>query len=556
MTIEPQLRIRSTGDGITTSAKDPARLLEAIGYLDRLDDKTQLKKYTKERYGTKLKKKSTGDAETETAYDTYEIGKVATAIELGKFEIVPTGLYGRIADEVATLFTQSDQKWIYTSGEDEETTEELEELQATINEHREAGRFNETMERWDRLSVGVNCCYIRLLWVSGHIQYEVVRPGAIHFQFPLTIEEGGETRSPLYTEIEDASTVAIELTNAEGGKSEKQWVAYIGRNDIYEWGRCVTYEANDWFPVPDLGSDTIISEYEIQGRPANPLTYLQFFYGADLVNYEYPISRLLGTASGSDENLIPTTLTLYENSIELDSSSSRNLTNAVKASAGTVAVEDPANAGLPDTLEGAVALKREQRMNWGGRDATHAVNAGTVIDNQKREQAEAYGVPGYRVVHTQTQPESGAALMIRHQPQVEYRKKRVRLNYANVIRLSELEIYYLSAFGDQGDVPDVDVSWFPGTWTPPVPPLDRIAEIKAAEDAGYIDKVEAIRMYYRFETIEEARKKLEEIQGTTLQFGAVTGTPAEKAIFRIDQQRQKAGATPAAQTPATEEDGT
>lgn len=549
--IESYTRIRMLDtDGITESASKPAELVDAIGYLDRTEDKNLLKQYTKNRYATGLKKANTTDDATiqEGNYDTYTLGKVNTAIEVGKFEIVPSGLYGRIVDEVATLFTQTDQKWIYSG--DGIDAEEIEE---TVLEHRQAGRFGETVERWDRLSVGVNCSYLRLLWVSGHIQYEVIRPTAIHFQFPLQIEEDSEFRSPLYTEIEDAATVAIQLTQTSSGSKDVQWIAYVGRSNQYPLGRCVTYASNKPYPIPELGDGNIINEYTIGEEAANPLTYLQDFYGPDMVHYEYPVSRLLGTASGADERLIPTTDTLYQNSKELDSSSSRNLTAAVKASTGTTAIRDPMNRGLPETTEGAMSLRGEQEITWGGRDAIHAVNAGNVIDNQKRELAESYGVPGYRVVHTQTQPESGAALLIRHQPQVEYRKKRIRLNYANVIRLSELEIYYISMFGDI-ELKDVDITWFPGTWAPPVPPLDLIAEIKEAEANGYIDKVEAVRRYHRMETREEAREKLEEIQQTETDFGAVSSNNVTRAIAGLRAQRQQTPLSiPGQSAPETDE---
>jgi hypothetical protein len=540
---------RRLGEGTAVQIVDP-RLDDAIKYLDRDDDRQLLLDKVKQRFATGVKKAS-GREESEDQFDTYVIGDASNALDADHYEILPSGFFGRLVDETATLFTQPNQKWMYTSAED--TAAANDELHELITYHRQLGSYSLMVDRWDRLGVAINSCWLRLGWVNGHLHYEVIRPDDIRFLFPDTIIENGDNgeveRGSLKTSIEDAYAVAIRL-------DADRWLSYAGRSEAYPQGRCVEYEQEEPWPLPEIGDEQIKDEYEVGGEVANPLTWLQDQKGSEVIRYEYPVARILGDAAGFDTSINPASVSLYDKVLEADVAGTRNLTAANKASQGVNAWKDPMNQGLPSNVDGNVALRRDQEVVFGGRDAVHAVNAGIVIDNSKREIAESYGVPAYRVLNTSSAPESGAALIIRHQPQIDRRNKRIRVNHDQVTRLAYLELYYLDLWEPEYTYsPDTIVVWNPGTWTPPIPSIELLGEINTAIGMNLIDQVEAVRRYHKLETREEAERLMEQFAASSSQFGAISNNPRDRLLARVTEARDNRQSGQQRQETPTEQEG-
>lgn len=493
-------------------AMDGDTLSTAIEYLDRINDRDVVKSAVIKRFATGLVKRGSGTTQTDgqydTAsggsddYDTYTINKSSKAIEVDRYEIVSTGIFGRVAGEVANLFNQKGQDWMYFNGE--ELDEELKEL---VFEHRQVGQYDEAVERLDKIAVGVNCDFLRVQFVNGHLGYDVIRPQSIVIHWPESIIEktgsSEQERAPQQEDLEDALAIVIKLTRAD------EWMVYAGRSETYEHGRHFVYKGSgtgsDTDELPEVGDDSIKWEYTVNDEPANPLTWLQNDQGADKVKYEYPITRLLGNDAASDKRVIATSHSMYLRAVEIDVSSSRNLTAANNSAQGIIAVTDEHNVGLPEAVVGPIALRRGQTITSTGRDATNAVNAGQVIADLKKEYAESEGVPAYRVLSDSAGPESGAALLIRHQPQLDRRKKRIKLNNEQVTKIGYVEAYLLHLHTDDYELSDdLRIQWQPGNWEPPRDATELIAELKEAKAIGAIDDVDIIQRYHNLETREDA----------------------------------------------------
>ncbi|MCP4540172.1 MAG: hypothetical protein GY832_23790 [Chloroflexi bacterium] len=549
--IEPLLKHRS-GEGVQETTIDPELVDNALNYADKIGDRAILEDFTVSRYATGIKRADTSGEITDSTgstiggYDTYVIGDKEAAVRLGnKYEIVPSGLYSRIAEESATLFTNPRQMWKFLEP-DGEVNESLDE---TIGAHRKAGGFSDAVVRWDRMSCAVNASVLWPKWVAGHLHYETVRPTDVHLLFPTEIVDGdsveGATRGPIYSDMEDCLAVGIRLRSVGGaGSNQSLWIVYVGRSDAWPLGRCCTFEAQKWWPLPDPdASDASIKDdwTDANGEIANPLTALQEDYPDDVL-YEYPLIPIYGSDAGTDKRVLPTSASLFERCLELDSAGSRNITAASNASTGLLIVKDPDNAGLPDTMGGAVALRTGQDATQGGASASNAKDAGIVFDNKSREIAESEGVPGYTVLAGKA-PESAAALMIRHQPQKDRREKRIKLNGGAVQKLASIERYLLALHTDYTLTP-VTVQWDAGEWQPPMPRALLVEELTAAKEANLIDHIESVRRYHKLDTRQEAREYLDELAADEIQYG--TGTPSvDRAVNAlVPRPRQTAPVKP------------
>jgi hypothetical protein len=545
-------RIRMTEDApAMESARHAGTLSDAIKYLDRIDDRELVKEALKKRFATGLVKATTGasagtDGSYDTSvagsgYDTYVKGKAGKAIDVDIYEVVTTGIYGRVAGEVANLFHQPGQDWTYFTSQGVED-DELKEL---VFEHREAGQYSEAMGRLDKLSVGVNCAFLRLQWVAGHLSYEVLRPQSVHVQWPDEIREdsesGEQTRDPMVSDLEDALSVIVKLAG------DNSWIAYVARSEKHPDGRCFTFEADAVDDLPAVGDDKIKWEYTVGDEPANPLTWLQNDRGSDVVKYEYPIIRLLGSDAASDQRVIATSVSLYKRAMEIDVASSRNLTAANNAAQGITAVTDTRNVGLPESVTGPMALREGQSITVTGRDASNAVNAGMVIDNVKKEYAESEGVPAYRVLSDSSGPESGAALMIRHQPQLDRRQSRVKLNQDQILKLGFLEVYFLDMHTSSVDVTaNLQIDWNEGKWQPPRAMTEIVQELKEALDLGAIDEIEMVRRFHQLETRQDAEALIAERKPDASKMSTVDRIIGglENQRLNFGQQNTDGGSTP------------
>ncbi|MCP4640269.1 MAG: DUF2460 domain-containing protein [bacterium] len=535
---DPVLRWRVMEDGAPTEVVgDAAGANNALDYGDKLRDRELLEDFTVTRYATGIKRADdTSDSSTSVSstggYDTYVQGDTEAAIRVAnKFEIVPSGTYTRVIEERANLFSHPRQRWTF-AGADGESNDDVEALVAA---HRKAGGAAHALTRWDKAACAINASVLRVSWRSAHLAYETIRPTALRIQWPGSIIEGGansdEDRAPVYTDIEDALAVGIELRSATSVGQASTWMCYMGRSTDYPDGRCVTYEARQWELPPKPGAAGIVDEWQTPGGDvANPLTWLQNQHPTDVL-YEYPVVVLYGSDGGTDQCVLPVSTSLYSKFTDLDSANSRNLTAASKASTGTLAIEDPGNAGLPETTEGHIALRREQKVSQVGASASNSKDASEVFNSYVQQVAEAEGVPGYTVIAGGKAPESAAALVIRSEPAKNARARRVKLNMDAVEKLTSLELY-LIALHSGVEHWDVVVSWDAGEYVAPIPQELRAKVLSEAKAAGYIDHVEAVRDYHGFDTRDEAKDYLRMLEADADEFGTGDST-ADKVIGRL-----------------------
>lgn len=488
----------------------------ALDYLDSIDkrDRTILEDALIARYAVR---RATRTDESGTVED-YERADARDAITKGRVEIVTTHTYRRIVHALATLFTQRTQSWRYgEDGEDEETAE-------LIGEQRDKGLFRRTLVRADRIACALGSSVVLVSWRGGNLRYQAVPPQCVRFLFGTEIADENETRDVDLLEIEDASAVVLDLGSVtqnqvsswgvySGGQVKHRFLAYVGRSDQYQRGRCVTYISSDWSTIPDFGGADAKDLVDGEG-PYNPLTVAN---GEDPENYpyEYPITILYGSDSGADETLLPLTgLALYSDAVELDMEYSRLVQCATKSARGVFAVSNEMGEKLPSNPdEGIVLLKRGQTLSVMGQDASNASNALEVIRATHRAIAESWHVPSHEVVEDRTLPESGIAIALRSQDKIEHRRERYELNRSGVERLWQIERSLLSIAPDSPAQIDADVkqSWDCGQWVPPTTGAEIVAEIAAAKAAGLIDNVEAVRRYYGLATASEAQELLEQI---------------------------------------------
>lgn len=540
---------------------DSAIVNDAIDYFDRQNDIAQIRDKMKARFATGIAQDSSNaDQTTSGNYEYYTRGKQAAAIDGDFYETVSTGIGNQIAKTIASLFTADDQSWSFLQNDTpDDTTADIVELM------REKGGFYTKAEAVDFTSCCINCAIMHVYWSSDELNYDLVLPGSIRFLFGDTVLDGDVYRPTNREKIEDATAIIIETGNDDqGGDARRSFLAYIGANERYPDGRMVSYRADDYLPIPDIGADNITSEYSHDGsaKPANPMTYLKN-HGTGKTGwawpYEYPISIFYGGIStiNRKKEILPTSTTLYEVCLELELMYSALLKTARDNARGKDVItltDASAEISLPKSLDIPV-MKPGQTYEVKGRAAKESLDAMEVLKFDVQAVAAGYSVPGYMLIGAGSagSVESGISLAIQTAPLEAMRQRRIRINKQSVRRVFEIEKALLAEYfaANTPIDPKTEQSWNPGTMGYPQPETERLAAITASRDAGYIDHFEATRQALKLSTISEA----EEIIRQYVERDADYDSPfIEQETVEAEAQEQLQSPIAAPPEPDTEED--
>lgn len=485
----------------------------AIQFFDRQTDHASVKAKLQSRFAVGIQKvgtTSTVDGTTgdnETGYETYVKGNVGEAIDQGLYEVVTSGVGNKVITALANLFNQPTQSWTFLSGDT--AAEDAAEL---INRHRLAGGFDTTMVNSDSLSCAVNTSFVLVDWIGGHLKYRLVSPTAVNAIFHETIEDNGVERGVDYSELEDATAIVIRLADSidvDPGKS--QYLAIFGRSEVYPFGRWVTYRASRWDNIPEPDEDGV--DYRLpSGELANPLSWLAA-QNPDMGVPEYPLIRLDGGLSRVTNAFAETTLSLFQNMLEIDLAYSRILKDALIAARGTVIIKNPSGDPLPRTAEGPIALSGDQDMTFDGQSAGEAVSALDVLQGLVVAVGGGYSVPDYQLVpDAQTlTASSGVALLIRTKPLIGFRDYRIQVNTLQVERLWAIEKGMIEVFTDDQSLRDIEQVWDSGELEIPEDLTERTERLQKQQAAGYKSYLMALQEDNGLATIDEAKALAEQI---------------------------------------------
>jgi hypothetical protein len=518
---------------IKVEALNAPKLRDALSLHDGINAVEQGKKLSKKRYGTTVKEQSREDGTIE--FIVVSDGTDA-AIDAQRYEYFTTDTCRSLVKRKASLFTSDNQTNIVTIPDDEDVTaeepeEETEgettEKEPTASEqaqdlwldYREKGQANLKLIRADRLAVLMRVSGILPTWRSRKLAYNVLTPYSMFFGFTNTIIDDGVKRPTVPTEIEDASVFVIENLQREDDGSEhtgkqRTFTAWVGQTELYPNGRLLTYTSDEWHKIPkpsDVENRIIFEDVN------NPLTEWSNRH-PEYDSIEYPIMLLLGTEAGAAETLLPTEgLDLAETCLEIDLFVSRAMTAILESAVGlqvnSTEKEVTHQSPYPNVTSGRWWGKPGQSVEYVQNGSEHALNALDFIERLKQVKAENNDVPGYMVAaDATTAPESGIALAIRTMPMQDDRKERAEQAQGSIARLFEIEKRLTDIYAEEGrKLPiNADLSWNPGQLDLPESETERIANIKALEDAKYIDHVEGVRQANQLNTRGEAEALIEE----------------------------------------------
>ncbi len=555
------------------SVANEEQLVSAINLLDGVDSIAQIKALLKDRFGTriiyetdsdgnrtpKVVKGATADGIDLDRYETIYTGtfrrlvKVKAACFTGSDQTWTISLPGeeeaQAADEAPELpdaiATKAPTPALPGAEKPEdapvsvapiaqpvapepvkdEKSEALTQAETVYEDYRTAGKARLNLIRCDRLSVACKISYMRLLWRSGRLVYEPVYPNNLFFAFPRTVTERDEDgkeyeRASVTTEIEDACAVVIRAAESrtsnevDGDNSNTgTFVAYLGRSDAYPEGRHLVWQGERWDNIPLPGDESIIEE-----DPAgNPLTR----FGNANPEYdaiEYPIIPFYGTDAGAADSLLPTqSIDLPLTMLEIETTACRILTALSDAARGAWVFTKGANttdlaAPFGSMTSTMIMLETDQDARHESLGAQEALTALDGLGQLLRMVAENHDVPGYQVTPDDSAaPESGIKLAIETKPQTDDRAERAEQTHSSIERLWLVEKAFINMFApaDRRIPLDAVLSWDPGTVEIPESETERVTNIKACEDAGYIDHIEAVRKFHRLGSRAEAEDMIE-----------------------------------------------
>lgn len=559
---------RTDGIAVKVQVANADELVSALNLLDGVDSLTQLRDLNKARYGTHIIR--TKDEEGNDVLKSVQ-GKTAGAFDLERYEAIWTGAFRKLIKAKASNFTSRDQSWtISLPGEEEEQakpapdpapvvkpadadadtdplappvvpvptpvedvadepsdekSEALLAAESAFDDYWRAGKAAMSLIRVDRLSVALKVAYLRLVWRGGRVVWEPVYPQDVFLGFPEQVIETGETgehrRCAVTTELEDACAVVIRVAETRTATEEDEdatgnestFMAYLGRSETEPNGRHLVFTGLHWYEIPERGNKCIVEEYE----SGNPLTV----FGNENPEFEaieYPIVPFFGTDAGAADSLLPTqSLDLPQSMIEIESTIGRCLTALSDAARGKDVYTRDGNASNLDAPWGQ--LSTTQAFLLAGQSCTHmtlgAGEAKIALDGTLdilRTIAENHDVPGYQVTPDKgIAPESGISLAIQTRPQLDDRDERAGQTAYSVERMWQImkALIWRYAPADQRIPLDAELSWDPGTIDIPESETDRTTNIKAALDAGFIDKIEAVRQWHRLPSRRAAEELLE-----------------------------------------------
>jgi hypothetical protein len=540
--------VRGETDEIVFTVKvtneDDLRL--ALSLHDGVNAKKQLRDLAKIRYGTTVESKRRDDGTIE--YVVVSDGTDA-AIDANRYEAFPTDMCRRLVKSKASLFTSDNQVWSVTIPGDEAITEETDEeiegetvgeqeptasevAQETWQEYREKGQATLKLIRADRLSVLMRVAGIYMTWRSDRIAYDVLAPYNMYFGFAELIDDNDQTRPTHPTEIEECTAFVVENIRIQGNdddvkytqerhatdrtkNKQRTYTAWVGRTKNFPEGRLVTYDAETPMDIPEPSDPEKRIKYE--DPLGNPLTKWANEH-PDNIRLEFPITLFLGTDAGEAEVLLPTEgLGLAETCVEVDLFVSRAMTAILDSAIGLQKNTTDHEVSQPNPYPNVTCGKwwghRGQDVDFVSNGSEHALNALEFMNKLIQFKAENNDVPGYLVTPDSTSaPESGIALAIRTMPMHDDRQERETQAQGAVQRMFEIEKRLIDIYADDDKkIPiDAELSWSAGQLELPESETERIANIKALEDNGYIDHVEGVRRANKLNTRTEAKAMIDD----------------------------------------------
>jgi len=498
-------------DEIRTAAIKDGRdiIADAWSYFDRSDDIESVRGKALQRFGVGIRR-GDGTASEDTSraedYDTYERTANKAKIINGHMEIISTSFGIRVGRIRANLFNSPTQRYEYLSDNDEQD----EIVAETVKLIRDVGGYDTTIETADYAACCLGSAAVHVYFKGEQLQYDTLLPQDVYLVFPRYVSDMSASGSRImravdYRDIEDAGAVIIRMATdytETGSNSDQRWLAYVGQNEDYPDGRMVSYSAKNFWPIPAPGDDGVFDySHAGDGAPANPLTYLGNHGSTEqrkAARCEYPIAVIDGALRSNSKEVLPTSTSLYDSSLEVELAWSRVLRSALKSARGKDVFTRGIGAQprLPASLD-VLDLVPDVQYQLLNIPASNSKDAAEVVKTVARTTSEGYDVPGYMVLaEQQGGPESGVALAIRTRPLVEARDKRIKINGRAVSKIYDIERGLLTEYTGEEIIPaSVRQAWNPGRIEMPVNKAEQTAQLQAAMDAMLVDQVAAVREY-------------------------------------------------------------
>jgi hypothetical protein len=481
---------------------------DMVKYYNRQTDKTILKNAINTRYGYGIKLVSDG---TESGtIETYANDGFQTQLNAGMIPAISSGFGQKVVNALATLFTERSQKYTLTHP----TVEDTKPAETFLNMHRAFGGYTATMTGADKLSVQAGSSAVLVSWARNHLAYQKYSPGDITVYFGEYIEDDGKLRLVDNTDLNDATAIRIRLSQHDS--TIWNYLLIMGRSDVWEQGRYVTYQADETGgEMPQEGDKGVFDWYpEGSDKPANPLSYYADENPEESDIPEYPLAILYGGTTDSGD-VMPVSTSLYEDSVEIDMGSSHLQSTSQSAAVGITEFSRNSqgrNHPLPTKSTGTIATDDGTETKFHAKDSQASVDGISVQKDLQVQVASGYGVPDYMAVSEDHMLEaaSGISLQVKTKPLKQARKDRVELNQPFVRDIFAIEKILLELFSEDNAsseftmLKECEQSWDAGELEVPENKKEKTERIVAAKAAGLIDEIEAIRQAMNFVTDEEA----------------------------------------------------
>jgi hypothetical protein len=518
--------IRKTLDelAIVNLMTDNQILEDVVAYFDRRKDHAAIRASVKQRYGTGIKRVQ--DENNPNAYiETYTKETVDIQVDSGIYEAIAIGFGQKIVGALSNLFSEPGQ--IFSLVHDSKEAAALEDADKLLKAHRKNGGYRSALTEADERSIETGSCAVGVTFTGGTLSYDTHIASRVRFHFPKKILETVDgvktTRAPDRTDIEDCYVVVMRISASNEATSEEDgYLAIFGRSAEWPNGRHVQYTASQiTTEIPEPGSDKIIYEYEAEGGPANPLSVMANKHPDESIP-EYPLSVIHGVVKDSDTPM-PTSTSLYEQSLEFDVAASHTMGKGQDAAGGAnVLALDETGAGkpLPRSLSGDIVTQPGQTLEHVSKSAADAEMAYKLSKEEMVDAAAGYGVPDYMVSsedHT-VDASSGIALEVKSKPLKKQRDRRVEQNDSQILHLFNVEKWLIVAHDTIADEPTVSTlrecsqAWQPGEIRLPQNKVELMAELTQARELGLMDTIALFKKYHQLATDTEAIELYDKFQ--------------------------------------------
>jgi hypothetical protein len=519
--------------------RDEAIVDEIDSYFNRSDDHDRIKAAIKKRYGIGITVES-DPAHPEQPYKLYSRGEFNIQVDAGTIGAIDIGFGQKVVSALATLFTEPGQRFDL-AGDDETDTTDQQTLMADI---RDSGGMMSAIVNANRASIQCGSAAMFISAKNEGLKYQRLIPSQIRCYWPEIILDGDVRRAPDYSDIEDAYAIVIRTSMVDLEKYN--YLAIFSRSEDWPNGRWVEYTASpSATKLPDIGEKDSF-EYEIDGKPANPLSYWANTGGSEYSVPEFPIIPIMGVTQ-STSTPFPVSTSLYEDDIEFTITASHILSKGDDAAGGTDIIElDQVGAGapLPKTLSGAITTLPGQTYRHESRNAADVKTAWEAVQMLKVASASGYAVPDYMMVSEDyaLEASSGIALQVKTRPLVKERQRLELINKTNVARIFEIEkallnMHLADRYRNVESLLPLHMEWSAGPLELPENKQEKAQRLVTLMDKGVIDVIAAIREYNNFATDGEAEEEYNRMKARQQEFPPlVQEKPKQVGMFRNAQQ--------------------